>query len=602
MSAQRTSADRPLLALWQRHRAYRGRFVAAMVASTLNKLMDVMPEILIGAAVDVVVRGEDSIVAQVLGVESRYAQLGWLAVINVVVWVAESASEYVASVLFRGLAQGIEHDLRVQAYDRVQHLDLAWHESRSTGATLATLNDDVNQLERLLDVGVPAIWQTTLNVIIVGIVFAATSTQLFLAAFAPIPIIVLGSLLFQRRLEPLYEGVRSSVADLSGALNANLSGLATIKAFTAEDRESARIAAASTAYRQANVRAIRSSAAFVPLVRMAILAGFTCTLLLGGWKVLDGEVEVGLYSVLVFMTQRLLWPLTDIAQVLDLYQRGRASTRRILAVLDEQVITPPGTHDLPVPVRGAIMLDSVTAGYGEGPDVLHDLCLVVPAGQTHAIVGATGSGKSTLLRLVLRFQDPRAGQVRLDGTDLRDLTWESVRGSIGYVAQDVFLFAGSIADNIAYGRPEATRAEIRAAAEAAAAWEFIERLPEGLDALVGERGVTLSGGQRQRLALARALLREPAVLVLDEATSAVDNETEAAIQRSLRSATRGRTALIVAHRLSTVRHADRIWVLDDGRVAEAGTHDELVSRDGEYAALWRVQTGQLSSSVIPEVI
>ncbi|HQK32908.1 MAG TPA: ABC transporter transmembrane domain-containing protein, partial [Phycicoccus sp.] len=381
------SVKQPLRELWRRYRGYRVRLIGAIIASTINKVADVVPELLIGAAVDVVVRGQDSFTASVLGVESRYGQLAWLAFINAIVWIIESASQYVAAVLWRGLAQGIEHDLRVEAYDHAQHLDLNWHENTVTGTTVATLNDDVNQLERFLDVGAPAILQTALNVILVGAVFAYASWQLWLLAFLPIPLIIIGSLVFQRRLEPLYDVVRARAADLSGVLAANFSGIATIKAFTAERRERARVEEASTAYRSANQNAIRTSAAFVPLVRMAILAGFTCTLLLGGWATLDGSLEIGLYSVLVFMTQRLLWPLTEVAEVLDLYQRGRASTARILGLLAVPITVPAGTREVPPVGAGRIELRGVKAGYADGPDVLHGIDMVIPAGETHAIVG-----------------------------------------------------------------------------------------------------------------------------------------------------------------------------------------------------------------------
>jgi ATP-binding cassette subfamily B protein len=297
------------------------------------------------------------------------------------------------------------------------------------------------------------------------------------------------------------------------------------------------------------------------------------------------------------MTQRLLWPLTDLGEVLDLYQRALASLRRITALRAVEPSMRPGTRVLLAPVRGDLRLAGVTFGYGDGPDVLRDVDLHVPAGETHALVGATGSGKSSVLRLLLRFSDPGRGRVLVDGHDLREVTYASLRQATGYVSQDVLLVDGTVRENIAYGRPGASDAEVEEAARAAEADAFVRDLPAGYAARVGERGVRLSGGQRQRLSIARAVLRDPAVLLLDEATSAVDNETEAAIQRSLRRVARGRTALVVAHRLSTIRDADRIHVLERGWVVESGTHDELLATGGLYAALWRVQTGDQQADV-----
>nr|WP_294696119.1 ABC transporter ATP-binding protein [uncultured Friedmanniella sp.] len=587
-----SGTSQPLRALWRHHRRHRPRVVAAVVATTLNTAADVAPELLLGVAVDIVVRGSDSFASSLFGIEGRFGQLVAVAVLNIVVWVIESATDYAASVLWRGLSQAVEHELRVETYANVQNLDVSWHEGSAPGRVLSVISDDVNQLERFLDVGARVILHTAWTVVFVGAVFAASSWQLMLLAFIPVPVIVWGSIRFQKVLEPLYRDVRQAAGDVSATISTNLGGLTTIKAFTAERREVERVRAVSEGFWAANRRAIRSSAAFVPLIRMAILAGFTSTLLLGGWFVLEGRLEVGLYTVLVFMTQRLLWPLTDLGQTLDLYQRAMASTRRIFSLLEERGHQVPGRAALAAPVRGRLELRGVRFGYADGPDVLRGLDLVVPAGETHAVVGATGAGKSSVLRLVLRFSDPREGRVLLDGTDVRDLSWESLRGAIGYVSQDVFLFHGSVRDNLAYGRPDATDAEIREAARLAEAHSFIESLAQGYDTVVGERGLTLSGGQRQRIALARAILRDPALLVLDEATSAVDNETEAAIQRSLATVTADRTALVVAHRLSTVRDADRIWVLAEGRVAEDGTHEELVAAGGLYAALWAVQTGE----------
>ncbi|HJR26481.1 MAG TPA: ABC transporter ATP-binding protein [Acidimicrobiales bacterium] len=588
----------PLRQLWSHARNHRAKVVQATVLSVVNKACDVVPELLIGAAVDVVVNQDQSFVGRVFDVEDRFDQLTILAVVNVVAWILESISDYLAEVTWRNLAQAIEHDTRMEAYGHVQDLELAYFEDQTSGGLMAILNDDVNQLERFLDFGANALILTFANVLYVGIAFTAISPILALLAFLPIPIVVLGSLRYQKTLETRYDAVRAAAGDIAATLTNNLGGIATIKAFTAEAREVERVGDASRAYSDANVAAIRYSAAFIPVIRMAILAGFTLTLVVGGRMALNDDLEVGLFSVLVYMTQRLLWPLTELGETFDLYQRAMASCRRIFGLLEVPPTIRPGTRDLPEPVQGAVRFEGVRFAYPSNPsDVLHDLDLDIPAGETHAIVGSTGSGKSTVVKLLLRLYEPGQGRITVDGLALEDLTFTSLRGAIGFVAQDVFLFHGTVRENLTYGRPHATDEEVVRAATLAEAHTFIQALADGYDTVVGERGQKLSGGQRQRLTLARAILRDPAILVLDEATSAVDNETEAAIQRSLDRVAAGRTTIVIAHRLSTVRHAHRIHVLEAGRVVEAGTHEELLDAGGLYAALWRVQTGDAATAI-----
>jgi ATP-binding cassette, subfamily B, bacterial len=580
----------PLARLWRHAAGHRRAVVTASVFSVLNKLFDLAPPLLIGLAVDTVVEQQGSWLASV-GVADLRDQLLVLAALTAVIWVLESLFEYLFQLGWRNLAQTVQHELRLDAYAHVQDLEQAYFEDRSTGGLLSVLNDDVNQLERFLDRGANEILQVLTTVVVIAAAFFVVAPDIAWYAMAPIPIILWGSFRFQRLLEPRYAAVREQVGVLNASLSNNLSGIATIKAFTAEAREIDRIGAESAVYRERNREAIRLSSLFVPLIRMAILGGFLFILVLGGLRVLEGDLAVGTYSVGIFIVQRLLWPLTRLGETFDLYQRAMASTRRILDLLAVPRGITDGPRRLPQPVRGEVAFDGVRFSYASGGEVLHGLDLAFPAGRTTAIVGATGAGKSTIVKLLLRLYDPQAGAVRLDGVDIRELHLGDLRAAYGLVSQDVFLFHGTVRENIAYGRPDATDNEVVAAAEVAEAHEFIASLPEGYDTVVGERGQKLSGGQRQRVSIARAVLADPPVLILDEATSAVDNETEAAIQRSLAKVAQGRTTILIAHRLSTVRHADRIHVLDAGQVVEAGTHEELVEHAGLYAALWRVQTG-----------
>ncbi len=576
--------------LWRYAARHRGRAIRAGMWSVSNKLFDLAPPFLIGAAVDVVVRQEDSVLAGLGFIDAR-SQIVALAVLTFVIWALESVTEYFAGVTWRNLAQTVQHELRMDAYAHVQSLEMGYFEDQSTGGLMAVLNDDVNQLERFLDVGADEVLQMLTTVVSIGVAFFVMAPSIAWMAFLPIPLILWGSLRFQKLMEPRYAAVRNQAGNLNSQLANNLGGIATIKSFTAELREVARIGKESEDYQAANRRAITLSSAFSPLIRVAILVGFTATLVVGGFQALDGSLEVGAYSVMVYLTQRLLWPLTRLGQTFDLYQRGMASTNRILDVLD----TEPQLKDGTIPlngVKGHIEFDAVGFSYPNGYQALTDVTLEIRPGETTAFVGATGSGKTTLVKLMLRFYDIESGEIRLDGYSLPELRTADLRRAIGLVSQDVFLFHGTVRENIAYGKPDATDEEIMAAAQVAEAHDFIIALPDGYDTIVGERGQKLSGGQRQRLSIARAVVGDPPVLVLDEATSAVDNETEAAIQRSLERISLHRTTVVVAHRLSTIRHAEAIYVMADGGVVETGTHDDLVAAGGVYAGLWDVQTGE----------
>ncbi len=591
MSPKSSKTTHPLTRLLQYAHPYRIKIWQATICSILNKLFDLAPPVLIGAAVDVVVNQQDSFLAR-WGVENVVAQLWVLSLLSLIIWGLESAFEYAYELLWRNLAQTLQHDLRLDAYSHLQELELAYFEERSTGSLMSILNDDINQLERFLNFGANEILQVVTTVILIGSGFFILAPNVAWFAMLPMPFIIWGSLLFQKLLAPRYAEVRERVSWLNGQLSNNLSGITTIKSFTAEDYEIGRITEQSEAYRQSNRRAIKLSSAFVPLIRIAIFFGFIATLLLGGMEAIAGRLAVGTYSVLVFITQRLLWPLTRLGETFDQYQRAMASINRVMNLLDTPIETHPGDIALPVSqVRGEIDLKNITFAYNNRVAVVEDLSLKIPAGKTIAIVGATGSGKSTLVKLLLRLYEIKSGQITLDGIEIDRIKLKDLRQAMGLVSQDVFLFHGTVAENISYGTFDASLPEIIAAAKVAEADNFIQTLPQGYDTIVGERGQKLSGGQRQRIAIARAVLKNPPILILDEATSAVDNETEAAIQRSLEYITQNRTTIAIAHRLSTVRNADCIYVMDQGKLVEWGRHEELLKTPGIYASLWRVQSG-----------
>ena len=586
-----TPAQPPLRRLLRTLRPHRRLVRLAALCSVLNKLFDLAPPILIALAVNVVVQQDTSWLAS-WGVTSIPGQLGVLAGLSFVIWSAESLFEYLYALLWRNLAQTVQHELRLEAYAHLQRLEMGFFESSSSGRLLAILNDDINQLERFLDHGANEVLQLITTVLAVGGAMVWLSPAVAGVSFLPIPLILWGSLHFQKRLQPRYREVRERSGDLASRLANNLGGMLTIKSYAAEQWESERLCEQSRAYQRSNSKAIRLSAAFIPLIRFAILFAFLAILVIGGLQAWRGAIDVGTYSFLVFITQRLLWPLTSLGRTLDDYQRAMASTQRVLDLVDTPIAIPSGDRPLPrQSVRGQIRFEGVNFGYTGRELLLRDFDLEIPSGSTLGIVGATGSGKSTIVKLLLRLYELQSGTIRLDGQPVQTLELGDLRKAIGLVSQEVFLFHGTVAENIAYGSFDASRAAIERAAQLAEASRFIEALPQGYDTVVGERGQRLSGGQRQRIALARAILKNPPVLILDEATAAVDNETEAAIQRSLDRITAERTTLVIAHRLSTVRHADRIVVMDQGRIVESGSHEELIAAGGAYVNLWRVQAG-----------
>jgi len=568
---------------------HKGKIVFASLCSIFNKIYDIVPEILIGISIDVIVNQQHSIIAKTIGILDPFKQLYIVGAVTAVFWIFESIFEYLYSITWRGLAQEIQSNVRIKTYATLQSLDLQYFENKTTGTLLNTLQDDIHQLEQFLSQGPNEIIQLIVNIVVMGYIFFYLSPTLAFFTLLPIPFVIMIAYYFQHRLADLYEAVRQAAANLASHITYRLQGISTIKSYTTEFYEIERLRVESARYQEANCRANRVNAQYIPTVRMAIMVGFIMALVLGGTYALQGIIPINWYAALVFLTQRFLWPFTTLTTITDMYERALACAKRILGILHTPNEIRSGSEPLDAKVTGAIGVHNVSFAYANGMHVFNNLSLEIPAKKTVAFVGSTGSGKSTIIKLLLRFYDSISGSITVDNKDIKDLQLNDLRSAIGLVSQDVYIVEGTIADNIAYGTFDASRDAIVQAAKMAQAHNFIMQLPNGYDTRVEEHGKTLSGGQRQRLSIARAILKKSPILIFDEATSAVDNETEAAIQQSLLALKPYHTIIIIAHRLSTVRNADIIFVLDKGEIVESDNHENLIKRHGAYAHLWSTQ-------------
>lgn len=572
---------------------WRNKAIFASICSVLNKIFDIAPEVLIGVAVDLVVEKENSFVAS-LGFTSIESQVIFLGVITFVIWALESTFQYIYSIQWRGLAQDVEHEIRVTAYDHAQRLGLSWHENQSTGNITAVLNDDVNQLERFLNNGMNQIIQVVVSTVCIGIIFFYISPIIASIAVLPVPIIFAVSFLFQKKLSPRYRSVRDKVGALNSSVFNNLLGIQTIKSFMSFKNEKNRISELSKDYQNENINAISISSAFVPVIRMGVLAGFLGTILIGSHMALSGTLAVGSYSVLVFLTQRFLWPFTTLGTLIDDFERAMASSKRIFDLLKtNEYISESTSPKIVDNLKQNIRYSNISFRYPNGAALFDSFSMEIKYGTSVGIVGDTGSGKTTLAKLLLRLYDPVSGSILIGDDNISNISIENLRSKIGIVSQDTFLFNASIKENISYGSQSCSNEDIVLAAKQSQCDEFISAMKDGYDTLIGERGQRLSGGQRQRLAIARAIVRNPDILIFDEATSSVDNRTERLIQKAFFDLKKNRTMIIVAHRLSTIRNCDNIFVIKDSKIHEAGTHDELMQSDQSfYAELWNIQTGK----------
>ena len=607
---QRDKIENPMKRLFLVYgRDYVLPVTVGIVASVFARLLDLLPPLMLGIAIDAVFRRDAAFSEQIPLVLLPEAWLPttqtdqfWFVIAAIAgAFALGAAFHWVRNWGFNAFAQNIQHDIRSDTYDQMQRLNMDFFSDKQTGEMMSILSNDVNRLERFLNDGMNSMFRLSVMVVGIGVLLFWINWQLALVALLPVPIIAGFTYVFIKIIQPKYAEVRSTVGKMNSRLENNLGGIQVIKSSNTEEYESDRVDDVSMDYFDANWDAIETRIKFFPALRVLAGVGFVLTFIVGGLWVFQetppgpftGELSVGMFVVFILYTQRFIWPMAQFGQIINMYQRARASSARSFGLMDEpsKLEQNPDATDLVVD-DGEVVYDDVTFGYDD-ETIIRDIDFEVAGGETLALVGPTGAGKSTVLKLLLRMYDVDEGEIRIDGQRVSDVTLRSLRRSIGYVGQSSYLFYGTVRENITYGTFDATDEEVREAARAAEAHDFIENLPDGYDTMVGERGVKLSGGQRQRVTIARAVLKDPDILILDEATSDVDTETEMLIQRSLDRLTEDRTTFAIAHRLSTIKDADTILVLEGGEVVERGTHEELLENGGLYGHLWGVQAGEI---------